>query len=97
MLALQIIGWIAVAAGAVASLYGATEGAPFFLVAGLSAVVSGILYLALAKGLDLLAEIRDRLPAAGSPRPPTEPPAGITEPAGNLADLEARLDAMKRR
>ena len=65
--------------------------------AGLSAVVSGILYLALAKGLDLLAEIRDRLPSAASARPPTEPPSGLTEPAGNLADLEARLEAMKRR
>lgn len=94
MLALHIIGWIAVAIGAATALYGATEAGPAVLVAGIGAVVSGILYLALARGLDLLADIRDRLtPATFQP----DVPQAITQPAGSLNDLEHRLAAIKNR
>lgn len=98
MAALQIVGWLAIITGGIAAFYGATEGAVFFIGAGLSAVVSGLLYLALARGLDLLAQIRDRLPVPGrADATSTAPSPDATAPAGSLADLERRLDDIKRR
>jgi hypothetical protein len=93
MLALHALGWISIAAGAVAAFYGATEGAPLFLALGIASAISGVLYLALAKGLDLLADIRDRLTPPARQQPPE---MRITEPAGSLADLEQRLAELRK-
>jgi len=58
---LSIIGWLAIVAGCIAVWVGLSDWEVFWAAMGFSSIVSGILFLALDKGLSLLAEIRDAL------------------------------------
>lgn len=59
MLILELLGWVSIIIGSVTIWYGVSNGEVFWGATGLSAAISGILILALSKGLYLLTEIRD--------------------------------------
>lgn len=65
MFILSILGWISIAAGALGTWVGYSEENLFWIALGLSSILSGILFLAIDKGLTLLAQIRDAV--AGAP------------------------------
>ncbi|UYV36563.1 hypothetical protein N4R57_16380 [Rhodobacteraceae bacterium D3-12] len=61
MIILNLMGWLAIVAGGLAVWMGLNESEVLWSATGFSAIVTGILFLALDKGLVLLAEIRDAL------------------------------------
>lgn len=61
MLILAIFGWAAITIGAVVAIVGFTLSELFWVGMGLSSIISGVLYLAMDRGLSLLAEIRNAL------------------------------------
>lgn len=61
MFILAAIGWVDIAAGGLAAFAGFSMSEPFWIVMGLSCMISGVLFLALDRGLSLLTEIRDKL------------------------------------
>lgn len=61
MFILAVIGWVAIAAGGLAAFAGFSMSEPFWIAMGLSSMISGVLFLALDRGLSLLTEIRDKL------------------------------------
>ncbi|MHC0054932.1 hypothetical protein [Actibacterium sp. D379-3] len=69
MFILVMIGWVAIAAGGLAAWAGFNTGEMIWAAMGLSSAISGVLFLALDRGLTLLSEIRDAL-AVPQPRKP---------------------------
>lgn len=61
MFILALIGWIAIAAGGFAAYAGFSTSELFWIAMGLSSMISGVLFLALDRGLSLLTDIRDEL------------------------------------
>lgn len=61
MFILSLIGAVGILAGGLAVWAGYNENDVFWMAIGISSAISGILFLALDKGLMLLSEIRDAL------------------------------------
>jgi hypothetical protein len=61
MFILSIIGALGIIAGGLAVWAGYNESDVVWMAIGLSSAISGVLFLALDKGLTLLREIRDAL------------------------------------
>lgn len=61
MFVLVVIGSLSIIAGGLSIFAGLSEGNMFWVAMGLSSAISGVLFLALDKGLTLLTEIRDAL------------------------------------
>ncbi len=61
MFILSLIGAIGIIAGGLAVWAGYNEQDVFWMAIGISSAISGIVFLALDKGLTLLREIRDAL------------------------------------
>lgn len=61
MIIVRVIGWLSIVVGCIAVWVGLSDWEVFWSAMGFSSIVSGILFLALDKGLSLLAEIRDAL------------------------------------
>lgn len=61
MFILSLIGAVGIIAGGLAVWAGYNESDVFWIAIGTSSAISGILFLALDKGLTLLSEIRDAL------------------------------------
>lgn len=61
MFILAVIGWIAIAAGGLAVFVGFSTSELLWVAMGLSGLISGVLFLALDRGLSLLTEIRNKL------------------------------------
>lgn len=93
MLALHLFGWASIALGVGVGVYGGTAGIPAAFAASLGCILSGVLLLGFARALDLLVDIRDRLP---TPAARQDAPT-ITAPAGSLQNLEVRLAALRER
>lgn len=95
MLALR---WTAYAAFALAALAGmgfVNDADIFMLSAGLSLALSGMLLLAIDRGLTLLCDIRDRLPHATHTPYDTSTPETETPQPRPIAELEADLQRLK--
>ncbi|MBC7131867.1 MAG: hypothetical protein H5U16_02010 [Roseovarius sp.] len=80
MFILVVIGWLGIGAGALAVFAGINGAGSFWIASGLSGAISGILFLALDKGLTLLREIRDALTGAPVARG-GDPPARQAGPS----------------
>lgn len=65
MFILALIGWAAIAVGGFAAWAGYSENHLLLIAMGLSSAISGVLFLALERGISLLSEIRDAV--AGAP------------------------------
>ncbi len=61
MFILSLIGAVGIIAGGLAVWAGYNEQDVFWMAIGISSAISGIVFLALDKGLTLLREIRDAL------------------------------------
>lgn len=61
MFILSLIGAVGIIAGGLAVWVGYNEQDVFWMAIGISSAISGIVFLALDKGLTLLREIRDAL------------------------------------
>lgn len=61
MFILSLIGWVAIAAGGLAAFAGFNTSELFWVAMGLSGMISGVLFLALDRGLSLLTDIRNEL------------------------------------
>jgi len=61
MFILSLIGAVGILAGGIAVWAGYNEDDMFWMAIGISSAISGVLFLALDKGLTLLREIRDAL------------------------------------
>ena len=61
MFILNVVGVIAILAGGLAILVGLSAEQLIWVAMGVSSAISGVLFLALDRGLVLLAEIRDAL------------------------------------
>jgi hypothetical protein len=66
---LSVLGWISIVAGAFSAWVGYSEGNMFWVAMGISSAISGVLFLALDRGLGLLAQIRDAVAGAPSKKP----------------------------
>lgn len=69
MFILSVLGWISIVGGAFAAWVGYSEGNMFWVAIGISSSISGILFLALDRGLGLLAQIRDAVAGTPSKKP----------------------------
>ena len=61
MFILSLIGALGILAGGFSVWVGNNENDVFWMAVGLSSAISGVLFLALDKGLTLLTDIRDAL------------------------------------
>lgn len=79
MFVLVLIGSLGIIAGGLSVFAGFNGAGTFWIAIGLSSAISGVLFLALDKGLTLLTEIRDALtgapsePGAFRPTKPSKP------------------------
>lgn len=62
VLILQLIGIAGVAVGLAVAFFGARQ--EMYILIGMSSAISGVLFLAIARGLDLLQDIADALQQA---------------------------------
>lgn len=66
MFILSVLGWVSIVAGAFSAWVGYSAGNMFWIAIGISCAISGVLFLALDRGLGLLAQIRDAVGGAPS-------------------------------
>lgn len=74
---LFVLGWVSVVAGAFSAWAGYSDGNMFWVAVGISSAISGVLFLALDRGLGLLGQIRDAV--AGAPSKKTLDAASYDE------------------
>lgn len=98
MLALKSIAWGAFALSGLAILLAFGLDDPVFIGMAVSLAVSGVFFLALDRMIELLTEIRDRLPARAAVAAPEAEPAVVAGrvPTQTVSELRAELDRLRQ-